>query len=76
MPLVTTKKMFEKSMKKGFAIGAFNINNMETIQAIVEAAYEAKSPVILQVSVGAIKYAGINYLIKMVEAALEEYPEV
>ena len=71
MPLVTTKEMFEKSMKEHFAIGAFNINNMEFIQAITEAANEAKSPVILQVSSSAIKYAGIKYLMKMVEAAVE-----
>ncbi len=71
MPLVTTKEMFEKSMKEHFAIGAFNINNMEFIQAITEAANEAKSPVILQVSSSAIKYAKINYLMKMVEAATQ-----
>ena len=71
MPLVTTKEMFEKSMKEHFAIGAFNINNMEFIQAITDAAEEAKSPVILQVSSSAIKYARINYLMKMVEAAVE-----
>lgn len=72
MPLVTTKEMFEKSMKEGFAIGAFNVNNMEIIQAIVDAAKEENSPVILQASSGAIKYARINYLMKMVEAAVEE----
>ncbi len=71
MPLVTTKEMFEKSMKEHFAIGAFNINNMEFIQAITDAAEEAKSPVILQVSSSAIKYARMNYLVKMVEAAVE-----
>ena len=71
MPLVTTKEMFERSMKEHFAIGAFNINNMEFIQAITDAAEEAKSPVILQVSSSAIKYARINYLMKMVEAAVE-----
>ena len=72
MPLVTTTEMFKRSMKEHYAIGAFNINNMEFIQAITEAANEAKSPVILQVSSSAIKYAGINYLLKMVEAAVEE----
>lgn len=72
MPLVTTKEMFEKSMKEGFAIGAFNVNNMEIIQGIVDAAKEENSPVILQASAGAIKYARINYLMKMVEAAVEE----
>ena len=72
MPLVTTKEMFEKSMKEGFAIGAFNVNNMEIIQAIVDAAAEENSPVILQASSSAIKYARPNYLKKMVEAAVEE----
>ncbi len=72
MPLVTTKEMFEKSMKEGFAVGAFNVNNMEIIQGIVDAAKEENSPVILQASSGAIKYARINYLMKMVEAAVEE----
>ena len=72
MPLVTTKGMFEKSMKEGFAIGAFNINNMEVIQGIVDAAQKQNSPVILQASSGAIKYARIKYLMKMVEAAVEE----
>ena len=74
--LVTTKEMFEKSMKEGFVIGAFNVNNMEIVQAIVDAAHETKSPVILQASSSAIKYARIGYLMKMIEAAVEEYPEV
>ena len=72
MGLVTTKEMFEKSMKEHFAIGAFNVNNMEFIQAIVDAASEENSPVILQASSSAIKYARINYLMKMIEAAVEE----
>ena len=76
MALVTTKEMFEKSMKEGFAIGAFNINNMEIIQGIVDAAAETNSPVILQTSASAIKYARINYLMKMVEAAVEEHPNI
>ena len=76
MSLVTTKEMFEKSMKEGYAIGAFNVNNMEIIQGIVDAAAEQKSPVILQASSSAIKYAKINYLMKMVEAAVEEHPEI
>ena len=76
MSLVTTKEMFEKSMKEKFAIGAFNVNNMEIIQGIVDAAAEEKSPVILQASSSAIKYARIGYLMKMVEAAVEEHPEV
>ena len=72
MPLVTTKEMFEKSMKEHFAIGAFNVNNMEIMQGIVDAAKSQNSPVILQASSGAIKYARINYLMKMVEAATME----
>lgn len=73
MPLVTTREMFKKSMKEKFAIGAFNVNNMEIIQGIVDAAAEENSPVILQASHGAIKYARIPYLKKMIEAALEEH---
>ena len=76
MSLVTTKEMFEKSMKEGFAVGAFNVNNMEIVQAIVDAAAEENSPVILQASSSAIKYARINYLMKMVEAAVEEHPNI
>ena len=74
--LVTTKEMFEKAMKEKYAIGAFNVNNMEIIQGIVDAAAECKSPVILQASAGAIKYARIGYLMKMIEAAVEEHPEI
>ena len=73
MPLVTTKDMFEKSMKEHFAIGAFNVNNMEIIQGIVDAAAEQNSPVILQASSSAMKYARVPYLKKMIEAALEEH---
>ena len=73
MALVTTKEMFEKSMKEHFAIGAFNVNNMEIIQGIVDAAAKENSPVILQASSSAIKYARIPYLRKMIEAALEEH---
>ena len=76
MSLVTTTEMFKKSMEEGYAIGAFNVNNMEIIQAIVDAAAETNSPVILQASSSAIKYARIKYLMKMVEAALEEHPNV
>ena len=76
MALVTTKEMFEKSMKENFAIGAFNINNMEMIQGIVDAAAEENAPVILQVSSSAIKYARIGYLMKMVQAAVEEHPNI
>ena len=73
MSLVTTKEMFEKSMKEHFAIGAFNVNNMEIIQGIVDAAASQNSPVILQASAGAIKYARMGYLTKMIEAALLEH---
>ena len=73
MPLVTSKEMFKKSMDEHFAIGAFNVNNMEIIQGIVDAAAEENSPIILQVSSSAIKYARIGYLRKMIEAALEEH---
>ncbi len=72
MPLVTSKKMFEDAYKGGYAIGAFNVNNMETIQGIVEAAKEEQAPLILQVSSGARKYANPTYLKKLVEAAVEE----
>ena len=71
MPLVTTKEMFEKAYKGGYAVGAFNVNNMEMIQAIVEAASECRSPVILQVSAGARKYANPVYLRHLVQAAVE-----
>lgn len=73
MSLVTSKEMFKKSIKDGFAIGAFNINNMEFVQAIMDAAANQKSPVILQTSSSAIKYARIPYLKNMVEAGLEEH---
>lgn len=72
MPLVTTKKMFKKAYEGGYAIGAFNVNNMEIVQGIVDAAKEEQSPLILQVSAGARKYAKHIYLVKLVEAALED----
>ena len=72
MPLVTSKEMFEKAYKGGYAIGAFNVNNMEIIQGITEAAKELNAPLILQVSAGARKYANHTYLVKLVEAAIEE----
>lgn len=71
MAIVTTKEMFENAQKGGYAIGAFNINNMEIIQGVVEAAKEMKSPVILQVSASARKYAGHDYLMAMVKTAAE-----
>ncbi len=72
MPLVNTKEMFQKAYEGGYAIGAFNVNNMEIIQGITEAAKEVNAPLILQVSAGARKYANHTYLVKLVEAALEE----
>ena len=76
MALVNTTEMFKKAYANGYAIGAFNVNNMELIQGIVDAAAENNSPVILQASSSAIKYARINYLMKMVEAAVEEHPNI
>ena len=72
MPLVTTKEMFRKAYDGGYAVGAFNVNNMEIIQGITEAAKELNAPLILQVSSGARRYASHTYLIKLVEAALVE----
>lgn len=72
MPLVNSKEMFQKAYAGGYAIGAFNVNNMEIIQGVVAAAKEEKAPLILQVSSGARKYANTIYLKKMVEAAIEE----
>ncbi|MBQ2766826.1 MAG: class II fructose-1,6-bisphosphate aldolase [Clostridia bacterium] len=72
MALVTTKEMFKKAYAGGYAIGAFNINNMEIIQAITEAAAAEKSPVILQVSAGARKYAKHAYLLALAKAAIED----
>ena len=72
MALVSSVEMFEKAYKGGYAIGAFNVNNMEIIQGITEAAQEVDAPLILQVSKGARAYANHTYLIKLVEAAIEE----
>ena len=76
MPLVTSKEMFEKAYKDGYAVGAFNVNNMEIVQGITEACKEEKAPVILQVSKGARAYANHTYLVKLVEAAVLECPEI
>ena len=76
MPLMGPKEMFAKAYAGQFAIGAFNVNNMEIIQGIMQAAAEEKSPVILQVSAGARKYAGQGYIMKLVEAALADDPSV
>ena len=72
MPLVTTTEMFQKAYEGGYAIGAFNVNNMEIVQGITEAAKEVSSPLILQVSAGARKYAKHGYLMTLVEAAVED----
>lgn len=72
MPLVTSTEMFQKAYEGGYAIGAFNVNNMEIIQGITEAAKEVQAPLILQVSAGARKYAKHVYLMKLIEAALED----
>lgn len=72
MPLVTTTEMFKKAYEGGYAIGAFNVNNMEIVQGITEGAKEVNAPLILQVSAGARKYANPTYLRKLVEAAVEE----
>ncbi len=71
MPLVSSKELFEKAYKGGYAIGAFNVNNMEIIQGIFEAAIEEKSPLIIQVSAGARKYARHEYLIHLIQASME-----
>ena len=76
MPLVTTTEMFKKAYDGGYAIGAFNVNNMEIVQGITEACREEKAPVILQVSKGARAYANHTYLVKLVEAAVLECPEI
>lgn len=72
MPLVTSKEMFKKAYEGHYAVGAFNVNNMEIIQGIVDAAKEEESPLILQVSAGARKYAKHAYLVHLVQAALED----
>nr|WP_325182490.1 class II fructose-1,6-bisphosphate aldolase [uncultured Oscillibacter sp.] len=76
MALVTSTEMFKKAYHGGYAIGAFNVNNMEIIQGITEACREEKAPVILQVSKGARAYANRTYLVKLVEAAVIECPEI
>ena len=71
MPLVGTKEMFEKAYAEGYAIGAFNINNMEIVQGIVSAAQEQRSPIILQASAGARKYATHEYMMGLLDSALK-----
>ncbi len=76
MPLMSTKPMFDLAYDGGFAIGAFNVNNMELAQSIIEACAKEKSPCILQISKGARKYANIRYLKHIIDAAVEDHPEV
>lgn len=76
MSLVNTKELFKKAYEGGYAIGAFNINNMEIVQGVTDAASELKAPVILQASAGARKYASPAYLKKLVEAAVIQHPEI
>jgi len=76
MSLVDTKQMFKKALAGKYAIGAFNVNNMELVQGIVAACAEKKAPVILQISKGAREYANPLYLTKLIEAAVLEHPEV
>lgn len=76
MALVTTTEMFRKAYNGGYAIGAFNVNNMEIVQGITEACSEEHAPVILQVSKGARAYANHTYLVKLVEAAVQECPDI
>jgi fructose-bisphosphate aldolase class II len=76
MPLVTSTEMFKKAYNGGYAIGAFNVNNMEIVQGITEAARDLSAPLILQVSKGARAYASHTYLIKLVEAAVIECPNI
>ncbi|MGD1276957.1 MAG: ketose-bisphosphate aldolase [Tepidisphaeraceae bacterium] len=76
MPLMTSKPMFDLAYSGGFAVGAFNVNNMELAQAIIDACAKEKSPLILQISKGARKYANIRYLKHIIDAAVEEQPEL
>jgi fructose-bisphosphate aldolase, class II len=76
MPLMTTKPMFHLAYEGGFAVGAFNVNNMEIAQAIVDACAKESSPLILQISKGARKYANMRYLRHIIQAAVEEYPQL
>ena len=76
MALVTTKKMFGKAYKNGYAVGAFNVNNMEITQGIIEAVAEEKSPLILQISRGARQYASMSYLRAIIDVAVAENPDI
>ncbi|MDR1364765.1 MAG: class II fructose-bisphosphate aldolase [Oscillospiraceae bacterium] len=72
MPLVNTKLMLSQAYRNGYAVGAFNVNNMETVQGVAQAAYETGSPVIFQVSPGALKYAGHEFLVSLIKTAVEK----
>ncbi len=76
MPLVPMRQILDEAAKGGYGVGAFNVNNMEQIQAIMEAAHETNSPAIIQASRGALKYSKMVYLRNLIQAALEEYPEI
>jgi fructose-bisphosphate aldolase class II len=76
MPLMTTKPMFDLAYDGGFAVGAFNVNNMEITQGIIEACASEQSPLILQISKGARKYANMRYLKHIIDAAVEEHPDL
>ena len=76
MPLVNTKEMFKKAYEGGYAVGAFNVNNMEILQSITGACLELSAPLILQVSAGARKYANHTYLVKLIEAAVKVNPDI
>ncbi len=75
MPLVTMRQLLDEASKGGYGVGAFNVNNLEQIQAIMEAARETQSPVIIQASRGARKYANDRFLYHLMEAAAEIYPQ-
>src|SRR5512134_974754 len=76
MPLVSMRQLLDEAAKGGYGVGAFNVNNMEQIQAIMEAARETQSPVIIQASRGALKYSKMIYLRNLIQAACEECPEI
>ena len=76
MPLVPMRQILDEAAKGGYGVGAFNVNNMEQIQAIMQAANDTNSPVIIQASRGALKYSKMIYLKKLIEAAVEEYPHI
>src|SRR5512141_432610 len=76
MPLVSMRQLLDEAAKGGYGVGAFNVNNMEQIQAIMQAASETQSPVIIQASRGALKYSKLIYLRNLIQAAVEDNPDV